>query len=93
MKDIDPFKYTGPLDPESDSLVRIMREAELKEVIDGVRNNTYYAVVAPRQTGKSTFLFQLMNELPKNLPGYQGVYLTLEDLIHADRQEFYQRSP
>ncbi len=90
MKDLDPFKYTGPLDPELDCLVRIMRQEELKEVINGVRNNTYYAVVAPRQTGKSTFLFQLMNELPKILPGYQGVYLTLEDLIHADRKEFYQ---
>lgn len=90
MKDLDPFKYTGPLDPEVDSLVRIMRHAELKEVINGVRNNTYYAVVAPRQTGKSTFLFQLLHELSNTLPGYQGVYLTLEDLIHADRKEFYQ---
>jgi len=80
MKDLDPFKYTGPLDPELDCLVRIMRQAELKEVINGVRNNTYYAVVAPRQTGKSTFLFQLMTELPKILPGYQGIYLIFQFL-------------
>jgi len=85
-----PFKFTGPLDPEHDSLVNITRHEELKEVVKGVSNHTYYAVVGPRQTGKTTFLFQLLREISENLHGFQGIYLTLEDLVQVTHQDFYK---
>ncbi|MEW5803459.1 MAG: AAA-like domain-containing protein [bacterium] len=85
-----PFKFTGPLDPEQDSLVSIIRHEELKEVIKGVSNQTYYALVGPRQTGKTTFLFQLSKEIAHSLPGFLGVYLTLEDLVQVKHEEFYK---
>ncbi|MGA1841663.1 MAG: AAA-like domain-containing protein [bacterium] len=85
-----PFKFTGPLDPEQDSFVSITRREELNEVIKGVSNQTYYALVGPRQTGKTTFLFQLMHEIRENLNGYQVIYLTLEDLVQIKPEEFYR---
>lgn len=85
-----PFKYTGPLDPENDSLVSIARHEELKEVVKGVSNQTYYAIVGPRQIGKTTFLFQLLWEISQNLHGFQGIYLTLEDLVQVKREDFYK---
>lgn len=90
MKEIIPFKFAGPLDPDYDNLIAIIRDEELKEVVNGLYNNTYYALIAPKQTGKTTFLFQLMNKMTKSLPGFQGVYITLEDLIQVERQEFYK---
>ena len=90
MEGIIPFKYTGPLDPEHDSLVSITRHEELKEVVKGVSNQTYYAIVGPRQIGKTTFLFQLLREISENLHGFQGIYLTLEDLVQVKHQDFYK---
>jgi len=90
MEEIIPFKYTGPLDPEHDSLVSIARHEELKEVVKGVSNQTYYAIVGPRQIGKTTFLFQLLREISENLHGFQGIYLTLEDLVHVKHEDFYK---
>lgn len=85
-----PFKFTGPLDPEQDRFVSIIRREELNEVIKGVSNQTYYALVGPRQTGKTTFLFQLMHEIKENLNGYHVIYLTLEDLVQIKPEEFYR---
>jgi hypothetical protein len=90
MEETIPFKYTGPLDPEHDSLVSIARHEELKEVVKGVSNQTYYAIVGPRQIGKTTFLFQLLREISQNLRGFQGIYLTLEDLVHVKHEDFYK---
>ncbi|MEW6379335.1 MAG: AAA-like domain-containing protein [bacterium] len=90
MENTIPFKYTGPLDPEYDGLISITRQDELTEMIKGVSNHTYYALVGPRQTGKTTLLFQLMQEIATSLPGFQGLYLTLEDLVKVKYQDFYK---
>ena len=90
MEKTSPFKFTGPLDPDGDGLVSIIRHEELKELVKGVSNQTYYALVGPRQTGKTTFLFQLLREITDSLPGFQGVYLTLEDLVQVKPQDFYK---
>jgi len=90
MKKINPFKFTGPLDPEQDHLITINRMEELKDLVNGLSNQIYYALVAPRQTGKTTLLLQFVHEMKEDLPGFLGIYLTLEDLYQVKHGEFYK---
>lgn len=71
---INPYKFTGPLYPEKDALVCIPRKNELNKVITGIRNDDYWAILGPRQIGKTTFLRQLMQELA----AYHCIYINLE---------------
>ena len=59
----NPYKYTGPLDPLKDRLVCVPRLQESGRVITGIREGKYWAILGPRQIGKSTFLRQLENVL------------------------------
>ncbi|MGE5342873.1 MAG: protein kinase domain-containing protein [Candidatus Omnitrophota bacterium] len=57
----NPYKYNGPLDPLRDELVCVPRVHELNKVVDGIGQGDYWAVIGPRQIGKSTFLRQIIN--------------------------------
>jgi tRNA A-37 threonylcarbamoyl transferase component Bud32/energy-coupling factor transporter ATP-binding protein EcfA2 len=57
----NPYKYTGPLDPAKDRLICVPRLQESGRVITGIREGKYWAILGPRQIGKSTFLRQLEN--------------------------------
>lgn len=57
----NPYKYTGPLDIEEDRLVVVPRAEELDRVINGIGEGKFWAIMGPRQIGKSTFLRQLEN--------------------------------
>jgi tRNA A-37 threonylcarbamoyl transferase component Bud32 len=57
----NPYKYTGPLDIVEDRLVFIPRREESDRVINGIGEGKFWAIMGPRQIGKSTFLRQLEN--------------------------------
>jgi tRNA A-37 threonylcarbamoyl transferase component Bud32/energy-coupling factor transporter ATP-binding protein EcfA2 len=57
----NPYKYTGPLDLLEDRLVFIPRAEESDRVINGIGEGKFWAIMGPRQIGKSTFLRQLEN--------------------------------
>ena len=59
----NPYKYTGPLDLEKDRLVCVPRLEESERVINGVREGKFWAILGPRQMGKSTFLRQLESRM------------------------------
>jgi len=81
----NPYRYTGALDPFHDRLVCIERTKEIKEVIRGFNLGDYWAILGPRQIGKSTFMRQLRKALPDS-------YHINVDLILAPKNEetFYQ---
>ncbi len=83
----NPYKYTGPLDPIKDKLVCIPRTGDLEKVINGIRTGKYWAVLGPRQIGKSTFLSQLEQELSKNT---YCLYFNFEILPARDETNFYK---
>ena len=52
----NPFKYWGHLDPKKDTNIYIDRRKDLDTVLNRINDLNYYAIIAPRQTGKTTFL-------------------------------------
>jgi len=57
----NPYKYTGPLDIAADRLVFVPRAEESDRVINGIGEGKFWAIMGPRQIGKSTFLRQIEN--------------------------------
>ena len=55
----NPYKFKGPLDPVKDELVCVPRKDQIKEVGRGITWGEYWAIIGPRQFGKTTFLRQL----------------------------------
>jgi predicted AAA+ superfamily ATPase len=71
----NPYKYMGPLDPVSDWLICIPRQEQLEIVIKGViKNDEFWAVLGPRQIGKTTFLRQI----EKKYPDARYIYFNFE---------------
>ena len=60
----NPYQFIGPLAPEKDKTICIVREKERNKVIAGISSGEYWTIVGPSQVGKTTFMFQLMHELP-----------------------------
>lgn len=86
----NPFKYCGHLDPKKDSDIYIDRRKDLEKVINHINELNYYAIIAPRQTGKTTFLQQLINKISEDeLIQLECIYITLEDLTNVDPRKFY----
>ena len=55
----NPYKFRGALDPVKDSLVCVPREKDVNRVIEGINRGEYWAILGPRQIGKTTFLRML----------------------------------
>lgn len=87
----NPFRCHGHLDPKKDSMVYIERKKEEKHVLDGIQKDlNYYAITAPRQTGKTTFMQQLINKINEDeFHRRETIYITLEDLTGVEKGEFY----
>ena len=77
------YKLRGPLEPHD--VVNIRRK-ELEDIRKEVRDS-YIALFSPRQTGKTTLLRQLQEELHGK--GYGVVYISLEGLEELDEPDFY----
>lgn len=75
----NPFEFTRPIaDPQ-----RLMTRAETVRSIHALlRNNQYVSVLAPRQTGKTTFLHELRRAV-----GDACIYVDFEGTGYADLNE------
>jgi hypothetical protein len=58
----NPYKYAGPLAPVEDDLVCVSRSRDVKQVFDGIMRGDYWAIMGPRQIGKTTFLNLIKNQ-------------------------------
>jgi len=86
----NPFIYQGYLDPLQDSLVYIEREKELKQILNGLQDLKYYAIIAPRQTGKTTFMRQLKNKIDEDeLHTHESIYITFKGVKNIEKNTFY----
>lgn len=81
----NPYKYTGPLDPEKDNLVCIPRSEYVKDIIEGIKKDEYWAVLGPRQIGKTTFIRQIQ----KKITNAFHIYFNLEVTPKTEKQ-FYR---
>ena len=81
----NPYKYTGPLDPERDHQVCIPRNGYVKQIIEGIKNDEYWAVLGPRQIGKTTFIRQIQ----KKITNAFHIYFNLE-ITPKTNEQFYQ---
>lgn len=82
----NPYKYTGPLDPVEDKLVCVPRSKDIDRVITGIMQGDYWAILGPRQIGKTTFLHQLRQELAV----FHCIYINLE--VSPDTDEAFYDS-
>jgi hypothetical protein len=74
----NPFEYTRPI---TDTSRAIVRSSHLEKLITHIRRSECVSVLAPRQSGKSTFLFQAREKL---LANNTVVYLDFEDFYNND---------
>jgi hypothetical protein len=81
----NPYKYKGPLDPVQDELVCIPREKKLNRIVEGLINGDYWAVIGPRQVGKTT----LLRQIEKVFPQAYYVYIDFE-LSSSENDIFYR---
>ena len=68
------FNTSGPNIPKKH--YTIQRTNLIKKGVDLVKDERYFTIWAPRQTGKSTYFRQLAKELEKR--GYEVVYFSVE---------------
>jgi len=81
------FATGGPVLPEENYFVK--RERELKDFLQKVEQGKYIVILAPRQTGKTTFFYQALKVLAKN-PEYIPISLDFEIYSGAEPERFYQ---
>jgi len=81
----NPYRYTGPLDPVRDSLACVSRQDDVKKIIKGINSNEYWAILGPRQIGKTTFLRQIEKEYPEGHYAYFNF-----DIAPDSEEKFYK---
>ena len=81
----NPYKFKGPLIPGKDKLVLVPRSRDLERVCAGIEDGEYWAVLGSRQTGCTTFLRQIMNQI-KNVHPLEIDFETCP----TDEKDFYQ---
>jgi hypothetical protein len=62
----NPYKYIGPLDPVDDRVVCLPRAKDIKRLINGINRGDYWAILGPRQIGKTTLLHLLKQQFPNS---------------------------
>ena len=70
------FNTTGPMKPERHYCIPPLQRLDMDDVHRLVRDEKYFVLHAPRQTGKTTALLALADVL--NGQGYRCVYATVE---------------
>ena len=71
------FCRGGPIDPEIHYFIPPLSRMDLKLVLDLIDERNYFVLHAPRQTGKTTFLNSLCDELNRS-GRYRSIYVNLE---------------
>jgi len=82
----NPYRYKGPLDPDRDKWVCVPRTGNVERVVTGITKGDYWAIIGPRQVGKTTFLRLLQKEYPYA----HYIYLNFE--INAPTNEPFYKS-
>lgn len=80
----NPFKYNQALDPVKDRLVCLPREQEANQVITGIIQGDYWAILGPARIGKTT----LLRLIRKNFPHAYYLYFDFRT-THANEADFY----
>ena len=70
------FNTAGPVKPDKHYCIPPLERIDLEEVLRLVRDEQYFVLHAPRQTGKTSVLLALADVL--NGRGYRCVYVTVE---------------
>ncbi len=82
------FKAGGGLNPKRYENI-IVHRAELDRILNHIENEELYiALRSPRQTGKTTLLYQIQAHLHGH--GYGVAYLDLSNVGDLNKVEFYQ---
>jgi hypothetical protein len=81
----NPYKFEGPLDPGKDQLVCVPRSEAVDKVINGIIRGDYWAVLGPRQIGKTTFL----NQVRHAFTNAYYIYCNFS-MNHPDESDFYR---
>ncbi len=81
----NPYIYKGALDPEENQPVCVPRSKQVNKMIAGIRKGEYWAVIGPRQIGKTTFLRQV----EKTYPQAYYIYIDLE-VSPSENDQFYR---
>ena len=81
------FNTSGPNNPEKH--YTLLRAALVEQGIQMVREDRYFTIWAPRQTGKSTYFLLLKAQLEQQ--GYQVIKINVEDLADANLETLVDR--
>ncbi len=85
------FEDSGAVIPKKAYYVRLdnvtnTKKQDFETMMDDGR---YFSIFAPRQSGKTTFLERIAEELHK-APTYIAIFLCFQDLNDVSKQEFYR---
>ena len=80
------FNTSGPNVPVEH--YTLQREDLLSKGLDLVRNNRYFTIWAPRQTGKTTYFLMLADLLKAQ--GYQVLHINVENFSQSTSESFLQ---
>ena len=73
------FNTTGPVRPDKHYRIPPLERLDLDDVLGLVRNERYFVLHAPRQTGKTSVLLALRDLLNSGTEGeYRCVYANVE---------------
>ncbi len=78
------FNTSGPNIPQKHYTIR--RTNLINKGIELVKDDRYFTIWAPRQTGKSTYFRQLAKELDKQ--NYKVIHLNVENYLDATKEIF-----
>lgn len=81
----NPYKFSGPLDPVEDRLVCISRSEAVNNIITGMKKGNYWALLGPRQIGKTTLLRLIKNKFSHA----HYVYCDFELPYPEEKEDFY----
>ena len=70
------FNTAGPVVPEDHYCIPPLERFDLRRVLELIRQKKYFVLHAPRQTGKTSALLALRDELKRR--GFRVVYLNVE---------------
>lgn len=80
------FNTSGPCNPVRH--YTILREALIAEGQERVRQGQYFTLLAPRQTGKTTYFQLLLEKLKQD--GFIPIWISFEKLKTVARERFYR---
>ena len=81
------FNTTGPVRAEEHYAIPPLSRLDLEEILTLIRQRQYFVLHAPRQTGKTSALLALRDQLNSGAAGdFRAVYANLED-AHAFRED------